>query len=78
MAELTVYSIYGLAVETLAIAKDAGTIAQNPPASGDDLIIWPDDDYCDANELAEFTHKSDDYIRVPVDSAICSLIRESL
>ena len=38
------------------------------PQSGDDLVIWPDDDFCNAEDLSGMSHKSDDYIRVPIDS----------
>ena len=38
------------------------------PASGDDLVIWPDGDSCNAEDLSGMGHKSDDYIRVPIDS----------
>ncbi|WP_298848906.1 hypothetical protein [uncultured Salinicola sp.] len=38
------------------------------PHSGDDLIVWPDGDSCNAEDLPGMGHKSDDYIRVPIDS----------
>lgn len=33
----------------------------------DDLIYWPDGDWCYASELPEMGHKSDDYHRISVD-----------
>jgi hypothetical protein len=30
-----------------------------------DLIVWPDDTFCFAEELEEFSWKSDDYERIP-------------
>lgn len=38
------------------------------PHSGDDLIVWPDGDSCNAEDLPGMSHKSDDYLRIPVDS----------
>lgn len=38
------------------------------PHSGDDLIVWPDGDTCNAEDLPGMGHKSDDYLRVPIDS----------
>jgi len=38
------------------------------PQSGDDLIVWPDGDSCNAEDLPGMGHKSDDFIRIPIDS----------
>ena len=38
------------------------------PHSGDDLIVWPDGDSCNAEDLPGMGHKSDDYLRIPIDS----------
>lgn len=38
------------------------------PQSGDDLIVWPDGDSCNAEDLPGMTHKSDDYLRIAIDS----------
>ena len=38
------------------------------PQSGDDLIVWPNGDSCNAEDLSGMSHKSDDYLRVPIDS----------
>ena len=38
------------------------------PFSGDDLIVWPDGDSCNAEDLPGMGHKSDDFIRIPIDS----------
>lgn len=44
-------------------------IAISAPKSSEtdieDYIVWPDDDYCLACELRDYSHKSDDYARVP-------------
>lgn len=33
-----------------------------------DLILWPDGDFCLAEDLDDFGWKSDDYERIPFDS----------
>lgn len=38
------------------------------PHSGDDLIVWPDGDSCNAEDLPGMSHKSDEYLRIPIDS----------
>ena len=38
------------------------------PQSGDDLIVWPDGDSCNAEDLPGMGHKSDDYLRIAIDS----------
>ena len=38
------------------------------PHSGDDLIVWPDGDSCNAEDLPGMGHKSDDYLRIAIDS----------
>lgn len=40
------------------------------PLNGADICIWPDDTWCSADELPQYSHMSDDYIRLPVDSEI--------
>jgi len=35
--------------------------------NSEDLIIWPDNSWCYAEELEEYTWKSDDYVLVSVD-----------
>ena len=34
----------------------------------DDVILWPCGTWCYREELAEFTHKSDDYEQIPAGS----------
>ena len=34
----------------------------------DDLCVWPDGTYCPASELPDFSHMSDDYVRIPYAS----------
>ena len=34
----------------------------------DDLILWPDGVWCFRGNLHEYTHKSDDYRVIPVDT----------
>ena len=42
---------------------------QITPISGDDILVWPDSTWCLRSEVAEYSHMSDDYIVIPVDSA---------
>lgn len=35
------------------------------PHTPDDIIIWPDDEWCYAKDLHEMSHRSDDYTRMP-------------
>lgn len=39
-----------------------------PKPSKDDLIVWPDDTWCYAEDLRAMAHKSDDYRRIPFDT----------
>lgn len=78
MTDLTSTSLYDFAVNEMKVVQVRGESMQSQPHSGDDLIIWPDDDYCDADELGEYGHKSDDFLRIPVDSEVCRAIREHL
>ena len=49
------------------------------PYHGDDICIWPNEDYCYGSELWEMTHKSDDFFRVQVGSpAWCYLVDAGL
>jgi len=32
--------------------------------SPDDILVWPDGEWCFAHELAEMAHRGDDYIRI--------------
>lgn len=38
------------------------------PTSCDDIIVWPCGSWCYRSELQEYTHKSDDYEVLFVDS----------
>ena len=38
------------------------------PVSKDDVILWPDYDWCYRYELPEMQHKSDDYRVLPANS----------
>lgn len=38
------------------------------PSPGDDFIVWPDGTWCFRFELAEHTHKSDDFVVHKYDS----------
>ena len=57
-------SIYEEAAKAMFLFEE---VRQYPP-SGDDLIIWPDGDSCNAEDLSGMSHKSDDYIRLSIDS----------
>lgn len=57
-------SLYDTAVRALFDHEEARSF----PNSGDDLIVWPDGDSCNAEDLPGMGHKSDDYLRVPIDS----------
>lgn len=57
-------SLYQIAADALYMHEEA----REHPHSGDDLIIWPDDDSCNAEDLPGMGHKSDDFLRVPIDS----------
>ena len=45
------------------------TDVHNPvvPANPDVICIWPDGTWCYTFELADFSHKSDDYTRVTIN-----------
>jgi len=45
---------------------------------GDDLIVWPDDESCNAEDLPGMNHKSDDYIRVPIDSDAYDIVDHAM
>ena len=36
--------------------------------AGGDIIVWPDGTWCFRYELHEYTHMSDDYLVLPIDS----------
>ena len=38
------------------------------PTSDDDLILWPDGTWCFRSDLPMYSHMSDDYTVVPVDT----------
>ena len=42
--------------------------------SGDDLIVWPDGDSCNAEDLPGMSHKSDDYLRIAIDSEAYDIV----
>lgn len=42
-------------------------VSVKPEPCGEDLLIWPDGTECNRSELAEFTHKSDDYMVIPFE-----------
>lgn len=56
--------IYDIAINAMFLYEETREHAD----CGDDMIIWPDDEHCDARDLAEYGHKSDDYLRVHIDS----------
>ena len=57
-------SLYEEAAKAMFLFEE---IRQYPP-SGEDLIIWPDGDSCNAEDLPGMGHKSDDYLRIAIDS----------
>ncbi len=57
-------NLYNTAVEAMFLHEET----REHPKSGDDLIVWPDGDNCNAEDLSGMGHKSDDFIRVPIDS----------
>lgn len=57
-------SLYDTAAKAMFMYEDVNEM----PGSGDDLIIWPDGDSCNAEDLPGMTHKSDDYLRISIDS----------
>ena len=57
-------SLHQIAVDALFNHEEA----RQHPHSGDDLIIWPNDDSCNAEDLPGMSHKSDDFLRIPIDS----------
>lgn len=57
-------ALYDTAVNAMFMHEET----RQHPHSGDDLIVWPDGDTCNAEDLAYMGHKSDDYLRVPIDS----------
>ena len=62
--------LYDLAVEAVFLHEEMC----DHPACGEDLIIWPDHDHCNAEDLPEMGHKSDDFIRVSFDSNAYDII----
>lgn len=57
-------NLYDVAVIAMFMHEEASEMAP----CGDDLIVWPDGESCQAEDLPGMGHKSDDYIRVPIDS----------
>lgn len=57
-------SLYDTAANAMFMHEES----RQHPQSGDDLIVWPDGDSCNAEDLSGMGHKSDDYLRVPIDS----------
>ena len=57
-------NIYDIAAKALYDHEET----RQHPQSGDDLIIWPDGDSCNAEDLPGMGHKSDDFLRVTIDS----------
>lgn len=57
-------SLYDTAVDAMFMHEEVREL----PQSGDDLIVWPDGDSCNAEDLSGMNHKSDDFIRIPIDS----------
>ena len=60
----TASSLYDTAANAMFMHEEV----RQHPQSGDDLIVWPDGDSCNAEDLSGIGHKSDDYLRVPIDS----------
>lgn len=54
----------------LAAILALGTVAETDMAKADldDIIFWPDNEWCYRYELSEYAHKSDDYEVVPFGS----------
>ncbi len=53
------------------------TISANKQ-SGLDYCVWPDGTTCEANDLCEYAWKSDDFIRIPFDTAEWHRVDEEL
>ena len=57
-------SIYDIAAEAMFAHEET----RKYPSCNDDLIIWPNGDHCNAEDLPDHGHMSDDYLRVQFDS----------
>ncbi len=57
-------NLYDTAVKAMFMYEETHDSLQ----SGDDLIVWPDGDSCNAEDLPGMSHKSDDYLRISIDS----------
>ena len=45
------------------------------PKSSDDLLLWPDGTWCEARDIDQYAHMSDDYERIPTDSVRAASLR---
>lgn len=64
MANRKETNLYNIALNAMFEHEEA----REYPKSGDDLIVWPDGESCNAEDLPGMTHKSDDYVRIAIDS----------